>query len=202
MPLPSTVELVCSFSTIKTEPLSPFVWLLLKALNTFPAGERPEFDQLAEKLAFRDSNYLSEAWSDTTKYRLCERGDGQPEEPSPRALLFERERIDFNYAKISDSGVAALNDGFIQKEPPRVRKGEVLYFALRDGSPITDWKDHYESKEIGSLHRPNWADKITEKTIKETLKFQRESNDEHIQPDEQIFDLVIHWEECRRVKLD
>ena len=202
MPLPPTVELVCSFSTVETVPLSPFVWLLLKTLKAFPEGSRPKFEELAEKMAFKDTHYLSEAWSDATKYRLCGRGDGQPEEPSSRSLLSQRERVDFNFAKINQSGNAALNDGFIRKGSPRERKGEALYFSLRDGSPITDWKDHYESKEIGSLARPQWAEEISDKCISKALHFQRIDDTDHIQPTEQIFDLTIDWEECRRVKLD
>ena len=80
MPLPLTVELICSFSTVKTKPLSPFVWVLLKTLNTFPEGNRPEFGQLAEKLAFEDAHYLNEAWSEATDFKLCERGEEQKDE--------------------------------------------------------------------------------------------------------------------------
>lgn len=202
MPLPSTVELVCSFSTVKTEPLSPFVWLLLKTIRTFPEGSRPDFEQLAEKMAFKDHEYLHQAWADVTSFNLCRQSAEQAAAVLEHSDVFHRKRIDFQTAVITQSGTRALEDGFIALNQPRERKGEALYFTLRDGSPITKWKAHYESKEIGSLHRPAWADEITERTISNTLKFQRESEDEHIQPDEQIFDLIIHWEERRRVKLD
>jgi hypothetical protein len=205
MPLPPTVELVCSFSTVETKPLSPFVWVLLKALETFPPGSRPEFDQLAEKLAFKDTHYLNDAWRDVIMFKLCECGEGQKTEPNDNFFFVRRpgpEPIDFEYARITESGLAALNDGFIRNGQPRKRTGEALYFTLRDGSPITHWKAHYEPKETGRLNPPNWADRITEKTIKEALKFQRESEDEHIHENEQIFNLEIHWEESRRVKLD
>ena len=202
MPLPPTVELICSFSTVATSPLSPFEWLVLKTLNTFPEGNRPEFAELADKMAFKDPHYLNEAWHNVEKSKLCKRGEGQKAATNTRSLLFETESIDFNYATIIESGTAALSDGFIRRTPARARTGEALYFSLRDGSPIKGWKAHYEPKEISTLHRPDWADKISEKTIEETLKSQCESQDDHIQPDEHIFDPVIHWEECRRVKLD
>jgi hypothetical protein len=205
MPLPPTVELVCSFTTVKTAPLSPFVWALLKTLKTFPEGSRPEFNELAEKLAFKDTQYLNDAWTEVTKFKLCERGEGQKDEPiDNRSYLrsFTAEKVDYDYAKITEAGLAAINGGAIQIEAPRKRSGEALYFTLRDGSPITVWKSHYEPKGIGKLDRPKWAEAITENLIIKALGFQRESGDEHIQPDEQLLDLEIHWDESRRVKLD
>jgi len=205
MPLPSTVELVCSFTTVKTAPLSPFVWALLKTLKTFPEGSRPEFNKLAGKLAFEDEHYLNEAWTEATKFKLCERGEGQTTVPTDDHTYFRSlraEQVDFNHAKITEAGAAALNNGFIQIEAPRKRSGEALYFTLRDGSPITDWKAHYESKEIGKLDRPKWAGSIADKLVIKALECQRDSADERIEPDEQLLDLRIHWNESRRVKLD
>jgi hypothetical protein len=100
------------------------------------------------------------------------------------------------------TGERALADGFIRKGNQRDRKGEALYFALRDKSPITDWKAHYEPKDQGPLKDRKWANGIKEDKITAALFHQRESADDHIQPDEKIFDLQIHWEECRMVKLN
>lgn len=202
MPLPPTAEIICSFSTIKTEPLSPFVWLLLKTLNSFEDGERPNFQTLSEKLAFKDPRYLELAWDEMIRLKLCERGAGQAEPRSLTERLMFGDSIDYESARITQAGRIALEDGFIRTSDARKRRGEALYFIIRDGSPVTNWKSEYESKEVGPLHRPEWANKLTEATIARALKEQRESLDDHIEPDEQIFDLEIHWKESRRVKLD
>jgi len=194
MPLPPTAELICSFTTIKTEPLSPFVWLLLKTLNNFGDGDRPDFEILADKLAFKDARYLQQAWNEMIGLKLCENEKAREEPRSGDS--------DYKSARLTQAGKKALEDGFVRIGEPRRREGEALYFIIRDGSPVGNWKASYESKDRGPLDRPKWANKVTEACIAKALKEQRESGDEHIEPDEQIYDLEIHWEDSREVKLD
>lgn len=202
MPLPPTAEIICSFSTLKTEPLSPFVWLLLNVLSRFREEERPDFQSLSRKLAFEDPRYLELAWGELSQFKLCESGNSQAGPRSLTQRLMFGDSIDYESARLTQAGRTALEDGFIRTGEARRRKGEALYFIIRDGSPVTRWSSEYASKEVGPLHRPEWANKLTEATIAKALKEQRVSPDEHIEPDEQVFDLEIHWEESRRVKLD
>lgn len=203
MPLPPTVELVCSFSTIKTEPLSPFVWLLMKTLSEFSPGCRPEFQALAEKMAFNDAQYLNLAWEEAKQFKLCV--SGKPEvKPAIRYTAYDRLRgdaIDFETAKLTEHGVMALRDGFIRTGEVRKRSEEAVYFLLRDGVHV-EWKSYFEPKYVGSLQRPKWAGEISVDKVAKALASQRESSDERIEPDEQIFDLTIDWDASRRVKLD
>lgn len=204
MPIPPTAELVCSFSTVKTKPMSPFSWLLLKTLQTFECGQRPSFEVLAQKLSFQDTEYLRQAWGELEQFRLCEQGEDsqQTQATSLFKQLTTGNAIDYAHAKLTGRGEQALDDGFIRVGSVRERTDEVLYFIERDGSPLINWKSHYKPKQAGAFKYPTWARKVTSTSIAKALENQRESSNDHIDPEEEVFDLEIHWDECRRVKLD
>ncbi|WP_162027793.1 MULTISPECIES: hypothetical protein [unclassified Lentimonas] len=175
----------------------------MKTLKSFESPNRPDFKELAAKMAFKDTAFLTQAWSELEQFKLCESGEGETlsKERSIVQMLMRGTRVDYEHAKLTGQGEEALRDGFIRVERERRRTAEVLYFIIRDGKPVA-WKNHFESKDLGSLEHPKWANKVNAATISKALKEQRESDDEHIEPDEQVFDLEIHWEESRKVKLD
>lgn len=181
-PLPFAAEVLCSFKTVNTAPLSPFVWVLLKTIKTFPPGERPEWDELAAKLAVGESSFFSAAWGELRSLNLANHSH-------------------FREAGLTEAGEAVLLDGFISNEPPRLRQREKLYFRLNNGE-VFRWRHDLEPKNHQRLSRPCWADQVTEDLIRKTLAEQRQSRDEHVQPNERIHDLEVHWDESSRVKLD
>lgn len=181
-PMPFAAEVVCSFKTVHTAPLSPFVWALLKTLKVFRAGERPSWEELANKLAIGEASFLNDGWAEARNNNLAD--DAY-----------------FNGANVTVEGAQALEDGFIRIGETRCRNKEVVYFRLDDGEPIK-WKETFEAKNLSALLRPKWAAKLNECLIRDALEVQRESPDERIGAGEKIFDLEIHWEESSRVKLD
>jgi hypothetical protein len=181
-PLPFAAEVLCSFKTVSTAPLSPFVWVLLKTLKTFPRGGRPDWEELATKLAVGEPSFFSAAWVELCDLNLVNNAY-------------------FPEADLRESGEAALVDGFVRNEFPRQRHRERLYFRLNNGEPFR-WRHDLEPKNHARLFKPDWAAQVTEQVIRETLAEQRQSSDEHVQPDEKIYDLEIHWDESSKVKLD
>ena len=181
-PVPAAAEIVCSFKTVSTAPLSPFVWALLKALKTFDTGTRPSWDELAANLAVGDPSFFSAAWSE-----LCD--------------LHLANLSDFNSAEITDEGQKALEHGFVQTGPPRSRLCEKLYVRLDNGEPFR-WRHDFQAKNHSPLRPPTWADTVTENLVRKALEEQRESSDERIVDGEKIYDLEIHWSQSFRVKLD
>ena len=119
-PMPPVAEVVCSFKTVLTAPLSPFVWALLKTLKVFKAGERPDWERLATKLAIGEASFLRDGWKELLTNNLADHSD-------------------FALAELSSGGVQALKDEFIRIDEPRCRKNEVLYFRLNNGEPI-NWR--------------------------------------------------------------
>ncbi len=181
-PMPFAAEVICSFKTVRTAPLSPFVWALLKTLKVFKTGERPSWEELATKLAIGEASFFSEGWAEVRDSDLTDDDD-------------------FAVAEITDEGDQALEDGFIRIGETRCRNKEVVYFRLDDGEPIK-WKETFKAKTLSALLRPKWADHLNDGIIRSALENQRESSDERIELDEKIFDLEIYWEESSRVKLD
>lgn len=181
-PMPFAAEVVCSFKTVRTAPLSPFVWALLKTLKVFEAGKRPGWEDLATKLAIGEASFFSEGWAE---------------------LLANNLAVDakFAVAEITSEGEQSLEDGFIRIGEPRCRTQEVVYFRLDNGEPI-NWKKDFEAKNHSKIIPPKWADKLNEDLIRKALEQQRESTDERIGIDEKMFDLEIHWTASSRVKLD
>jgi hypothetical protein len=181
-PMPPVAEVVCSFKTVHTAPLSPFVWALLKTLKVFKSGERPDWERLATKLAIGEASFLCDGWKELLSNNLADHSD-------------------FAVSEISDEGDQALKDGFIRIGEPRCRNNEVLYFRLNNGDPI-NWKKDFKAKNHSELFSPKWGNHLNEQLIRTTLEMQRESPQEHIQEDEKIFDLEIHWKDSSRVILD
>jgi hypothetical protein len=181
-PIPAAAEIVCSFKTVTTVPLSPFVWALLKALRTFASGARPSWDDFAAKLAVGEPSFFRAAWSELCDLQLADHDD-------------------FHAAELTDDGEVALESGFVRSGEPRSRLREKIYVRLNNGEPIR-WRHDFEAKNHSTLFRPAWADSVTEKLVRKALDEQRESSDEQIDVSEKIYDLEIHWELSSRVKLD
>jgi hypothetical protein len=159
------------------------VWVLLKTLKTFPRGGRPDWEELATKLAVGEPSFFSAAWSELYEQQLA---DCQ----------------DFDTAEITDEGKEALECGFVRFGLPRKRHQEKLYLRLDNGEPIS-WQHDFEAKDHSKLfRRPKWANDLNEELVRKALAEQRESTDERIDESDRIYDLKIHWDQSSRVKLD
>ncbi len=173
MALSSVIEVYCSFTTVPCTPLSPFVWGVLKVLDTFPVRERPQFEEVAKKLSVQDSSFISQGWQEAKSEGLVSSAYYQSTE-------------------LSDLGLAALEFGFIESGK-RQHREEPLYFFEGNGKPVP-WKHDYEVKKQGAAQEPKWVNKLNEKTLSRALDLQAEAEELKIMPQERVFDLQFYWD--------
>jgi hypothetical protein len=174
-------KIVCSFSTVPTAPLSPFVWGILKTLQTFGQGERPSFENLSDKLAVDNASFFSQGWSEAVDSSLVDCDD-------------------FQAASLTERSCAALTDGFIQDGEKRERT-EQLFFKLHNGE-IIEWRHDMQEKAPTHLRPVAWEHKLTEKYIAEAIANQIEDPEDHIKPNEKFTDLNFDWRASKLVRLE
>jgi hypothetical protein len=180
MDLAPVVQVHCTFRTIRYAPLSPFVWAVLKFVDTFYPRSRPELEVLAGKLSLPDESFLKQAWLEAESSQLI----------SSKYL---------QSATLTKSGKAALRLGFIEVGR-YVPRDEPIYFILGNGKPI-EWKTHYEAKEQGAVEKPKWADRLNEKVLRKALQLQMEAEELTVGPDQKILDAEYHWATAKLVNL-
>lgn len=181
MALSLVVKVFCSFTTVPCAPLSPFVWGVLKVLDTFPVRERPQFEEVAEKLSVQDASFISQGWQEAKSAGLVSSDYYQSTE-------------------LSERGRDALEFGFIECGK-RQQREEPVYFFEGNGKPVP-WQKDYEAKELGAAHKPKWADKLNEGILCKALDLQAEAEELKVMLGERVFDLHFHWDTATRVKLD
>jgi hypothetical protein len=180
MATPPAVKINCSFTVVTCAPLNPFVWGILKTLQIFEPNERPEFVELAENLGIGKPIFFEEGWNEAI-----------------RAELVVSE--DFQTASPSESGILALENGFIEID--REERGATLYFLLRDGE-IVKWKSHFNVKNKRDLQRsPKWEKLLTPIYVSEAIREQPEGN-ELIKNNQKICDIELNWDDSYEVSLD
>lgn len=175
------VEVSCSYTVVETTPLSPFVWALLRALQVFPSGARPGFEELAIKLNIGELSFVEQAWAE------CLDQD-----------LVSTTIQDFQSAELNSNGHTAIARGYVVVGAPRRREGETLYFRLRDGDVIK-WQAHFTVTEHKSLVKPKWGDGLTEQHLAQAVNAQSGNESRHITAQQRIEFLTIDWAESRQV---
>ena len=180
MAAPPAVEITCSFTVVDCVPLNPFSWALLRTLESFAAGERPDFDELSTRLCVGDSSFFHQAWEELVDLRLVTVRDYQTTDVAHR-------------------GKVARVQGFVSDGEPS-RRDEVLFFLLRDGAPV-QWKNHFVVTQLGLLGRPHWADSITEEKIAQAIVAQVDES-RQLGENQKITQLDIEWATAQRVQLD
>jgi hypothetical protein len=143
--------------------------------------ERPQFEEVAEKLSVQDASFISQGWQEAKSAGLVSSDYYQSTE-------------------LSERGRAAMEFGFIECGERRKRE-EPVYFLERNGRPL-EWNKDYEAKEQGVIQKPKWADKLNEASLCEALDLQVERKELKIRSGERVFDLNFHWETAQRVRLD
>lgn len=113
---PSLIEVpvVCTLSAARR--LTPFHWVLLEALETFPAGSRPSIERLAERLRVGERAFLDEAWRELAGFRAVD-ADG------------------FSSARRGVAGDMALARGWFPAGPSTLERRPV-FFRRDDGEPV------------------------------------------------------------------
>lgn len=66
------IEVPVHYRAVPVRPLSPFHWALLRALQTFAPGRRPDLDELTRRLEIGVPAFLNEAWRDLLGWRTVD----------------------------------------------------------------------------------------------------------------------------------
>lgn len=174
----AAVEVPIEFTLAAVEPVGPFRWVLLHALQTFRPGSRPDFAVLAERLCLGERAFLDGAWAALTTAAAVDRDD-------------------FAHAGITVSGEEILSTGHVIAGPSELRK-VACFFAADDGRIVAT-----ASTEIVDLralrHEVPWRQELTAKKVAEALALQSPENAPR--PDERILRFVPDWSAAREVRL-
>jgi len=66
------IEVPVHYQAVPLRPLSPFHWALLRALQAFAPGRRPDLDELTRRLEIGAPVFLNEAWRDLLGWRTVD----------------------------------------------------------------------------------------------------------------------------------
>jgi len=176
------IEVPAYFQVVRVRQLSPFQWALLRALEVFTPGVRPELDELTQRLCIGEPVFLNEAWRE----------------------LLERHAVDdavFPQARLTMEGEEALRTNYFPVgstvENKRViyftHNGELLSTALiaKHGEPRT-------AKPLASP--PPWSDATTADQIEHFLRAQ--IGTERIHTDERWHNVRLAWNEALEISRD
>ena len=177
------IEVTCSFTVVDWAPLNPFSWVLLKAVELFPAGRRPSHEELATKLCVGDTTFFDQGWVECLASRLVSNGDDGNQN-----------------ATLTPEGRAALTKGYVAIGNPYRREGEVVYFMLYDGN-VVRWKNHFGITVDSAVQKPRWADSVTPERVAEAIADQNEDRTRHIGERQRIDYLDIDWSVAKRVSI-
>lgn len=170
------VTVACTLARYRT--LSPFHWAVLRALELFPPGTRPGFDELAARLRIGERLFLEEAWKDVARWRATD-DDA------------------FAVARVSVSGSEALRSGWFVLGEPTVRR-HTLYFAKDDGAPLTT--NRFSLTTVRDVRRPpGWGGTLTPARVQEALALQKPN--ERVRPGERVTAIDAEWESAQEVRV-
>lgn len=173
------IEVPVHFQVVRVRQLSPFQWALLRAMQVFVPGLRPELGELTKRLCLGEPIFLNEAWRE----------------------LLEQHAVDdavFPQARLTMEGEEALRTGCFPVgsavENKRAicftRDGELLSTVLiaRHGEPRT-------AKPLACP--PPWSDAITASQIERFLRPQ--TGADRMRTDERWHNVRLAWNEALEV---
>lgn len=170
------VTVMCTVALGRT--LSPFHWVVLRALEVFAPGARPGLDELATRLHVGERAFLDEAWKDVTRWRATDDND-------------------FAQARVSVSGEEAMGAGWFVIGEPTVRR-HTLYFAKDDGSALRS--ERFELRVVRDVRRaPAWSGELTPERVAEALAAQKPGA--RLQPGERMVAVSVEWAGAQEVRV-
>ena len=171
------IELAIDCTRAPCRTFNPFHWALLRAVELFPPGARPGFDELSLRLRIGERAFLDEAWKDVLRHRATDDDD-------------------FVQARLSVAGGEAMRTGRFVLGEPVVRR-HVLYFRSTDGGVLRIEK--FEFSVVRDVRRPpSWGLALTTDRIADALSVQKPQ--EGLQPGEQILEFSADWSSAQEVR--
>jgi len=169
------LDLACTFAPCRR--LNPFHRVLLRAVETFPVGARPGFDELAQRLRLGERVFLDQAWKDIQAF--CATDDD-----------------DFMQSRLSVAGEEALRAGWFIAGEQTVRR-HTLYFRRDDGCAVQ--AERMEFAVVRAVRMPPaWSKQLTTERIAEVLAAQKPQ--ERLQPGERLIALAADWSTAQEVR--
>lgn len=95
----SAIELPVRCRIVRARRLTPLHWALLRALQAFPAGNRPTFEEFAARISLSDSGFLKGAWEELLAHHAIDTSQ-------------------FQEASLTIEGQDALRQGYLPQGQP------------------------------------------------------------------------------------
>jgi len=174
MPRVPCIEVSVSFSVAECARLTPVAWAMLRALQTFPTGSRPDFTTLSQKLHIFEVSFLDSAWA-----ILCEH----------RAVTHHT----FDMAEPTSVGLNALKTNYFLLSQQEDRVASI--YLGRDGNRSVESSEFDLEVDSRKFTIPAWAGSHEKERLIDALKHQ--SPDKLPSAGENILDWKFDWENAR-----
>jgi hypothetical protein len=170
---PSFIELPVDFSVVQGRRVSPFHWVLLKALHAFVPGARPDFDLLAERLRILERSFLNRAWAEIRDLKAADDGN-------------------FAQARLTVLGEDALRTRYFTLGEAELRT-QNLHFKKQNGEALQTAT--FEVAVLRALHaKPEWCERIGD-----ALAVQAPT--QALKRGERIQNFTFRWQDAQEVKV-
>lgn len=168
------IEVPVRYQTVRLRRLNPFHWVLLRTLQVFGPGARPDLDELTKRLCIGEQVFLNEAWRELLAWHAVDDAV-------------------FSQARLTMEGKTALQEGLIPFETAE-EKSRPIYFTS-EGEPLSPAKrgDVQTAKLLNGL--PPWSSNVTPSQIEQFL--QAEAGERR--SDERWQSIRLAWEDARTV---
>ncbi len=167
------IEIPLDYSVATCSRATPFHWALLTAVQTFPAGDRPDFAAIAERLHFHEPAFLAQAWIE-----LCD-----------QAAVTHK---NFNQAELHTKGHEALRLGYLLTSEVNTRRVTLVFGARGDRCVERREFDLIQGARLRTP--PVWADALDIERVLTAMSFQMPS--QMPAAGERIIELKLRWAEA------
>lgn len=168
------IELPVLCSLVSVRRANPFHWALLRALQVFPAGQRPELEELAIRLRIGEVAFLSEAWRELLAHHAADDAD-------------------FGQASITLEGLEALRLDHLPTGSSEERLLTLLFSA--DGKLLQASRAERQGEPQPLSEPPSWADALTADFVANSLERVGDGNAPG--PDERLRSISPRWERAQ-----
>ncbi|MBK9990488.1 MAG: hypothetical protein IPP19_07100 [Verrucomicrobia bacterium] len=168
------IEVPVRYQTVRLRRLNPFHWALLRTLQVFGPGARPDLDELTKRLCIGEPVFLNEAWRELLTWHAVDDAV-------------------FSQARLTMEGETALQEGLIPFGTAE-EKTRPIYFTS-EGEPLSPAKrgDVQTAKPLSVP--PPWSSNVTASQIEQFLLTQAGTRS----PDERWQSIRLAWENARTV---
>lgn len=168
------IELPVLCSLVSVRRANPFHWALLRALQVFPAGQRPELEELAIRLRIGEVAFLAEAWRELLTHHAADDAD-------------------FSLASITLEGLEALRQDLLPTGSAEERMITLLFSEKGEVLQAVQVERRGEARALSE--KPSWASALTTEVVAQCLK--RGADGNAPKSDEYLRSIVPQWDRAR-----